>query len=126
MLREQTFVSLPVKAGEVHTPPTPPSTLSRVTDHLCPWQRFIIPWRVLNTNPRVWGENAAEFDPTRWLVSGGPPLAEEGEERPWLALMQSKVMLAVLVRAFEFKQAEGCPISTGTGRALVYVSHVSA
>lgn len=40
-------------------------------------QVFHIPFTTMHVNRGVWGENASEFVPERWIVPGGvPPLSE--------------------------------------------------
>ncbi|TFY67129.1 hypothetical protein EVJ58_g1823 [Rhodofomes roseus] len=93
----RTLTSLRVKAGQV----------------------FHIPFTTMQVNPEVWGKNAAEFVPERWIVSGGVP---EPSELPhgWsglvtfcdgprnclgyrLAIFEFKIILATLIRSLEFQ-----------------------
>ncbi|KAF9004474.1 cytochrome P450, partial [Hymenopellis radicata] len=93
----RTVTSFPVKAGE----------------------RFIVPWTVLNVSPAIWGSDAAKFRPERWLEPNGIPSSglprgpysniatfADGPRSciGWrLAVMQIKIILAVLIKSFEFK-----------------------
>ncbi|KAJ7818615.1 cytochrome P450 [Mycena olivaceomarginata] len=94
----ETIASLPVKAGD----------------------SFIIPFMVPNTNPDVWGPDAAQFIPERWLQGGGIPDSEDLPHGPWgnvsnfadgprhcigwrLAVQEIKLILSALVRNFEFR-----------------------
>ncbi len=40
-------------------------------------QVFHIPNAVQNTDPFVWGKDAEEFKPERWLLPGGVPSADQ-------------------------------------------------
>ncbi|KAJ7859820.1 cytochrome P450 [Mycena olivaceomarginata] len=44
---------------------------------------FIIPFTGLNTNPDVWGPDAALFIPERWLEGGSIPDSEDLPHGPW-------------------------------------------
>jgi cytochrome P450 len=46
-------------------------------------QGFIIPFLVLNTDPTVWGPDADQFIPERWLKGGSNPPADELPHGPW-------------------------------------------
>jgi len=81
-------------------------------------QVLLVPFTVLNTNPAVWGADAHEFCPDRWLIPGRiPPPAElpsgwsgiltfcDGPRNcvGWrLAVLEFKVILATLIRSLEF------------------------
>ncbi|KAF9066292.1 cytochrome P450, partial [Rhodocollybia butyracea] len=82
-----------------------------------------IPWAVLNSNKQVWGDNASEFIPERWIEPGGLPPIDELPRGPWgetssfsdgprscigyrLAVLELKIIIAVLVRSFEFECTE--------------------
>ncbi|THV07404.1 cytochrome P450 [Dendrothele bispora CBS 962.96] len=97
----ETLTSLPVKAGQV----------------------FHIPFTVLNTNYRVWGRDAHMFKPERWLEADGVPQQSELPRGPWvgvstfcdgprscigwrLGLIELKVLIATLVRNFEFQSTD--------------------
>ncbi|KAK0449598.1 cytochrome P450 [Desarmillaria tabescens] len=84
--------------------------------------QFTIPYTLLNTNPVIWGPNAQEFVPERWMAPDGVPPSKELPHGPWsnlstfsdgprmcigwrLAVMQVKTFLAVMVRTFEFKDS---------------------
>ncbi|KAF9067245.1 cytochrome P450 [Rhodocollybia butyracea] len=86
-------------------------------------QVFRIPWTVLNVNKQVWGNNADEFIPERWIEPGGVPPADRLPHGPWsgvssfsdgprncigyrLGLVELKIMVAALVRSFEFECTE--------------------
>ncbi|KAL0567061.1 hypothetical protein V5O48_014934 [Marasmius crinis-equi] len=100
----ETVTSLPIKAGQV----------------------IQIPTGVINMNPDVWGRDAAEFRPERFLAPGGLPSADELPRGPYgnlgtfvegprvcigwrLAIMEFKVLLAHLVRDLVFEDT-GKPI----------------
>ncbi|KAF5367489.1 hypothetical protein D9758_003729 [Tetrapyrgos nigripes] len=93
----ETLTSIPVKAGQV----------------------FHIPFTVLNTNYRVWGRDASIFKPERWVEPEGIPSISELPRGPWvgvstfcdgprscigwrLGLLELKVIIATLIRSFEF------------------------
>lgn len=69
----------------------------------------------LHRDPRIWGETADKFDPTRWLPENESSLPENGfrpfEKGPRncigqeLALLEARIALAVTVRSFDFKLA---------------------
>ncbi|KAK0442078.1 cytochrome P450 [Armillaria borealis] len=94
------ITALPVKAGD----------------------QFTIPFTLLNTNPAIWGPNAHEFIPERWMTPDGVPPSKDLPHGPWtnvstfgdgphacigwrLAVMQIKIVLAIMIRAFEFKDS---------------------
>ncbi|KAF8872678.1 cytochrome P450 [Mucidula mucida] len=80
----QTVTSLTVKAGD----------------------RFVVPFTVVNTNPAVWGPDGPLFKPERWLVPGGVPPPNQLPRGPYgniSTLMELKVLLASMIRAFEFR-----------------------
>ncbi|TDL23923.1 cytochrome P450 [Rickenella mellea] len=81
-------------------------------------QVFHIPFLTLQTNAHVWGADAAEFKPERWLTPGAVPSLNE-LPRGWssllafcdgprncigfrLALFEFKIIPATLIRALEF------------------------
>ncbi|KAJ4480253.1 cytochrome P450 [Lentinula aciculospora] len=83
-------------------------------------QVFHIPLTAINVNPQIWGENAAEFVPERWIEPGGIPSTEKLPRGPWaefttfsdgprscigyrLAVSELKIIIAVLVRSFELE-----------------------
>ncbi|KAF9072869.1 cytochrome P450 [Rhodocollybia butyracea] len=86
-------------------------------------QVFRIPWTVLNVNEQVWGSNASQFIPERWIQPGGVPSADKLPHGPWggvssfcdgprtcigyrLAVLEIKIILAVLMLSFEFECTE--------------------
>ncbi|OCH85026.1 cytochrome P450 [Obba rivulosa] len=92
----QTLSSVRVKAGQV----------------------FHIPFTTMHVNPSVWGANAAQFEPERWITPGGVP-PPSALPHGWsglvtfcdgprncigyrLAIFEFKVILATLIRALEF------------------------
>ncbi|KAK0200849.1 cytochrome P450 [Desarmillaria ectypa] len=81
-------------------------------------QVFHIPNAVQNTDPSVWGKDAEEFKPERWLLPGGVPSADQLPYGPYgniasfldgprtcigwrLALLEFKIMISLLIRDFE-------------------------
>lgn len=96
----RTLTSLQVKAGQI----------------------FHIPFTAMQTNPVVWGADAHEFRPERWITPGGVP-APKDLPHGWsglvafcdgprmcigyrLAILELKVMLATLVRSIEFGETD--------------------
>ncbi|KAJ7593094.1 cytochrome P450 [Mycena floridula] len=94
----QTVNSIPVKAGD----------------------GFIIPFLVMNSDPKVWGPAAHMFVPERWLKEGVLPPGSELPSGPYshisnfvdgprlcigwrLAVQEIKLILASMVRNFEFR-----------------------
>ncbi|KAF7338903.1 Cytochrome P450 [Mycena sanguinolenta] len=94
----ETITSLPVKAGD----------------------GFTIPFQVLNTDPTVWGPDAAQFIPERWLAGGSNPPSEDLPHGPWgnvsnfvdgprhcigwrLAVQEIKLIVGMMVKNFELK-----------------------
>ncbi|KAK0216094.1 cytochrome P450 [Armillaria fumosa] len=97
----EVITALPVKAGQV----------------------FVLPFTVMNVNPDVWGPDAHEFKPERWLTPDGTPPAENLPHGPWsslatfcegprlcigwrLGILEVKVILALLIRSFEFHDTD--------------------
>ncbi|TDL23918.1 cytochrome P450 [Rickenella mellea] len=85
-------------------------------------QVFHIPFTSMQVNPSVWGTDAAEFKPERWLTPGAMPPPKE-LPHGWsnlvafcdgprncigfrLALLEFKVILATLVRTLEFRTTD--------------------
>ncbi|KAL0581732.1 hypothetical protein V5O48_000314 [Marasmius crinis-equi] len=94
----RTMDALPVKAGQV----------------------FHVSFKALNVDPEVWGDDAEVFKPERWVVAGGLPDPSELPRGPWtnvasfcdgprgcigwrLAVLEMKVIIAMLIRRFEFE-----------------------
>ncbi|KAJ7780275.1 cytochrome P450 [Mycena maculata] len=94
----QTVTSIPVKAGD----------------------GFIIPFLVMNTDRSVWGPDADQFIPERWLEGGTNPHSEDLPHGPWgnvsnfadgprhcigwrLAVQELKLIIGMMVKNFEFK-----------------------
>ncbi|EPS95624.1 hypothetical protein FOMPIDRAFT_101731 [Fomitopsis schrenkii] len=115
-------------------------------------QVFHIPFTTMHVNRGVWGENASEFVPERWIVPGGvPPLSElphgwsglvtfcDGPRNCIgyrLAIFEFKVILATLIRSLEFQETTAQvhsrisptlqPVTDGQGAMLpLYVSLVA-
>lgn len=82
--------------------------------------QFTIPYTFLNTNPAIWGPNVHKFIPERWMKPDGVPPPKDLPHGPWtnvstfgdgphacigwrLAVMQIKIVLAIMIRRFEFK-----------------------
>ncbi|KAJ4480254.1 cytochrome P450 [Lentinula aciculospora] len=80
-----------------------------------------IPFTSLNISTQIWGHDAAQFVPKRWIESGGIPPIDKLPRGPWagistfcdgprscigyrLAVLELKVMIAVLVRSFVFEE----------------------
>ncbi|KZT71850.1 cytochrome P450 [Daedalea quercina L-15889] len=83
-------------------------------------QVFHIPFTTMHVNPDVWGQNAHEFVPERWIVPGGVPPPSD-LPHGWsglvtfcdgprncigyrLAIFEFKVILATLIRSLEFRE----------------------
>ncbi|RPD75636.1 cytochrome P450 [Lentinus tigrinus ALCF2SS1-7] len=83
-------------------------------------QVFHIPFMTMHRNAAVWGPDAAQFNPARWLTPGGVPPPSE-LPHGWgglvtfcdgprncigyrLAVFEFKVILATLVRSLEFHE----------------------
>ncbi|KAK0452044.1 cytochrome P450 [Desarmillaria tabescens] len=81
-------------------------------------QVFQIPSVVQNTDPNVWGEDAAEFKPERWLRPDGVPSTAQLPSGPYgnvasfldgprscigwrLALLEFKIIICLMIRHFE-------------------------
>ncbi|KAF9072901.1 cytochrome P450 [Rhodocollybia butyracea] len=82
-----------------------------------------IPWHLLNINGQIWGNNADKFIPERWMEPGGVPPVDMLPHGPWggvssfadgprscigfrLAVLELKIITALLVRSFEFDRTE--------------------
>ncbi|PVG01578.1 cytochrome P450 [Serendipita vermifera] len=78
---------------------------------------IFIPIRVMNTLPEIWGPDAEEFNPDRWI---DPPKEASSIPNPWgsqltflagprscigfrFAIVEMKALLFALIRNFEFK-----------------------
>ncbi|TFK82927.1 cytochrome P450 [Polyporus arcularius HHB13444] len=89
-------------------------------------QVFHIPFTTMHVNPAVWGADAAQFNPARWLTPGGVPPPSE-LPHGWsglvtfcdgprncigyrLAVFEFKVILATLVRSLEFAETTACVV----------------
>lgn len=74
--------SLSIKAGQVcfflHL------TSSGAALSIC--QVFHIPFTSLNVSTEIWGENAAQFIPERWIKSGGIPPIDKLPRGPWTGI----------------------------------------
>ncbi|CCL99580.1 uncharacterized protein FIBRA_01598 [Fibroporia radiculosa] len=83
-------------------------------------QVFHIPFTTMHVNTAVWGPDAADFHPERWIVPGGVPAPSE-LPHGWsglvtfcdgprncigyrLAIFEFKVILATLIRSLEFHE----------------------
>ncbi|KAE9389048.1 cytochrome P450 [Gymnopus androsaceus JB14] len=94
----ETVTSIPVKAGD----------------------SFIIPFLVINSDSQVWGSDAHKFVPERWIMEGALPPASELPHGPYshisnfvdgprvcigwrLAVQETKLILASMVKNFEFR-----------------------
>ncbi|KAJ6528536.1 cytochrome P450 [Mycena capillaripes] len=92
----------------------------RIAIHDDAGEGFIIPFLVLNTDPTVWGSDADQFIPERWLKGGSNPPADELPHGPWgnvsnfvdgprhcigwrLAVQEIKLITAAIVKNFELK-----------------------
>ncbi|TDL23935.1 cytochrome P450 [Rickenella mellea] len=81
-----------------------------------------IPLMTINTNPKVWGEDAGEFRPERWLTPNAMPPSSE-LPHGWsnmvtfvdgprlcigyrIAVFEFKVILATLIRSLEFHSTD--------------------
>ncbi|KAE9401072.1 cytochrome P450 [Gymnopus androsaceus JB14] len=94
----ETVTSIPVKAGD----------------------SFIIPFLVMNSDAQVWGPDAHEFVPERWITEGALPSGSELPHGPYshlsnfidgprvcigwrLAVQEIKLILASMIKNFEFR-----------------------
>ncbi|KAE9401075.1 cytochrome P450 [Gymnopus androsaceus JB14] len=94
----ETVTSIPVKAGD----------------------NFIIPFPVMNSDAQVWGPDAHEFAPERWITEGALPSGSELPHGPYshisnfidgprvcigwrLAIQEIKLILASMIKNFEFR-----------------------
>ncbi|KAK4908195.1 hypothetical protein LTR49_022881 [Elasticomyces elasticus] len=76
---------------------------------------LMVPQHCLHHNPAIWGDTVNEFDPTRFLPENEHRLPENGwrpfEKGPRncigqeLALIESRVILALICRSFDFSPA---------------------
>ncbi|KAJ3861716.1 cytochrome P450 [Lentinula novae-zelandiae] len=81
-----------------------------------------IPFTSLNVSTEIWGQNAAQFIPERWIKSGGIPPIDKLPRGPWtgistfcdgprscigyrLAVLELKIIVAVVVRFFELRDS---------------------
>ncbi|CDO70546.1 hypothetical protein BN946_scf184579.g2 [Trametes cinnabarina] len=100
------------------TPIVTPSGEKLTSVRIAAGQVFHIPFSTIQVNPAVWGPDATEFNPDRWLTPGGVPPPSE-LPHGWsglvtfcdgprncigyrLAIFEFKVILATLVRNLEF------------------------
>ncbi|KAJ6584062.1 cytochrome P450 [Mycena vulgaris] len=108
----ETVSSIPVKAGD----------------------GFIIPFLVMNTDTNVWGLDAAQFIPERWLEGGSNPSSQDLPRGPWgnvsnfadgprhcpgwaLAVQEIKLIVAAMIKHFEFRDT-GVKIERYTSPAM--------
>lgn len=85
-------------------------------------QDLLIPLQVVNFSEPVWGPTAREFDPSRWLPENLPQSARDSGLPMHIltflsgprscvgqrfAIVEFKVLLACLVRNFDFERVEG-------------------
>ncbi|KAJ6584073.1 cytochrome P450 [Mycena vulgaris] len=94
----ESVTSIPVKAGD----------------------DFIISFVVMNTDTTVWGPDAAQFIPERWLKGGSNPPSDDLPRGPWgnvsnfgdgprhcigwrLAIQEIKLIVSAMVKNFEFR-----------------------
>ncbi|KAJ6584081.1 cytochrome P450 [Mycena vulgaris] len=94
----ESVTSIPVKAGD----------------------GFIIPFLVMNTDTTVWGPDAPQFIPERWLKGGSNPPSDDLPRGPWgnvsnfadgprhcigwrLAIQEIKLIVSAMVKNFEFR-----------------------
>ncbi|KAE9383393.1 cytochrome P450 [Gymnopus androsaceus JB14] len=94
----ETVTSIPVKAGD----------------------SFVIPFLVMNSDAQVWGPDAHEFVPERWITEGALPSGSELPHGPYshlsnfidgprvcigwrLAVQEIKLILASMIKNFEFR-----------------------
>ncbi|KIY44404.1 cytochrome P450 [Fistulina hepatica ATCC 64428] len=112
---------LPVKRGQVWIMPA--SYEDQNTDVLSHWQLVHIPIAVLNADVGVSGDDALEFKPERFLMIDGKTPADDFSHGPFgnnltflegprlcigwrLAVLELKIMLALLVQNFAFQPTE--------------------
>ncbi|KIY51555.1 cytochrome P450 [Fistulina hepatica ATCC 64428] len=99
--------------------------------HIKKGQIVQIPSSVLNTNPEVWGPDAHDFKPERWIAPGALPPADQLPQGPYanlatfidgprVAVMEFKMIIAYLVHdiIFEATGAEVEEYISGTLQAF--------
>ncbi|KAK0448028.1 cytochrome P450 [Armillaria borealis] len=101
-------------------------------------QVFQIPSVVQNMDPNVWGEDAAEFKPERWLRPNGVPSAAQLPSGPYgnvasfldgprscigwrLALLEFKIIICLVIRHFELTSTPHHVQSFFTGNLQSFV-----
>ncbi|KAK0191590.1 cytochrome P450 [Armillaria mellea] len=101
-------------------------------------QVFQIPSVVQNVDPNVWGEDAAEFKPERWLRPDGVPSAAQLPSGPYgnvasfldgprscigwrLALLEFKIIICLVIRHFELTSTPHRVQSFFTGNLQSFV-----
>jgi len=112
---------LPLQNPIIVPSSTPGGKPTRLTElKIKKGQVIHIPFKSIHTSERLWGPDAHEFRPERWLTPNGLPKASEMPygwaglvafcDGPrncigWrLAVLESKIILATLVRSLEFKE----------------------
>ncbi|CAG8777890.1 19853_t:CDS:2, partial [Racocetra persica] len=79
---------------------------------------IIIPIAAIHKLPTIWGSNADNFVPERWLISDLTSKINNYTYMPFitgsrscignkLALVEFKILLAIYIRNFKFKMIEG-------------------
>ncbi|SJL01235.1 uncharacterized protein ARMOST_04553 [Armillaria ostoyae] len=101
-------------------------------------QVFQIPSVVQNMDPNVWGEDAAEFKPERWLRPNGVPSGAQLPSGPYgnvasfldgprscigwrLALLEFKIIICLMIRHFELTSTPHHVQSFFTGNLQSFV-----
>lgn len=90
-------------------------------------QTILLSWASINSNSSAWGATGSSFIPERWLHDSGLPTPPEVTMNGWshiasfsegpriclgyrLALLEMKMILAVLVRDFVFEAVDQAPL----------------